>query len=243
MSRSSTPARASSSFRSASSAPSTAARARADALARHGRHAAKVEPRQQTFAQTMLVVRDPQQPVVARLKDLQPQYPGSELKIGACPSARADPPTRQASAADVARRARCSRSTRRGSTSICASRASRRSSRRCPARTRRRAAACCSPVRRHAPIGCIALRPLARGRWRDRNGEVKRLYVRPPRAARDSAQRSREALLREARAIGYREAQARHAGVDDRRAARCTRARVSRMRRRTITTRCAAPST
>ena len=30
------------------------------------------------------VVRDPQQPVLARLKDLQAQYPGSEIKITAC---------------------------------------------------------------------------------------------------------------------------------------------------------------
>jgi hypothetical protein len=63
-----------------------AARARADALAREGVTAAKVEPRQQAFTQTMLVVRDPQQPAVARLKDLQSQYPGSDLKFGACPA-------------------------------------------------------------------------------------------------------------------------------------------------------------
>jgi len=63
------------------------ARARADALARQGVTTAKVEPRQQTFAQTMLVVRDPQQPAVARLKDLQSQYPGSDLRFGACPAA------------------------------------------------------------------------------------------------------------------------------------------------------------
>jgi len=64
-----------------------AARARADALGRQGVTAAKVEPRQQTFSQTMLVVRDPQQPAVARLKDLQSQYPGSDLRFGACPAA------------------------------------------------------------------------------------------------------------------------------------------------------------
>lgn len=64
-----------------------AARARADALTRQGVTAAKVEPRQQTFTQTLLVVRDPQQPVVARLKDLQPQYVGSDLRFGACPAA------------------------------------------------------------------------------------------------------------------------------------------------------------
>jgi hypothetical protein len=43
-----------------------------------------VPPRQQAIAQTLLVVRDPQQAVVARLKDLQAQYPGSEIKVTAC---------------------------------------------------------------------------------------------------------------------------------------------------------------
>ena len=63
-----------------------AARARADALLRQGVPAARVEPRQQTSAQTMLVVRDPREPVLARLKELQPQYIGSDLRIGACPA-------------------------------------------------------------------------------------------------------------------------------------------------------------
>jgi len=63
-----------------------AARARADALSRQGVSAAKVEPRQQTSSQTMLVVRDPREPVLARLKDLQPQYVGSDLRIGTCPA-------------------------------------------------------------------------------------------------------------------------------------------------------------
>ncbi len=34
--------------------------------------------------QTVLVVRDPQQPVVAKLKDLQGQYPGTEIKVTGC---------------------------------------------------------------------------------------------------------------------------------------------------------------
>jgi hypothetical protein len=63
-----------------------AARARVDALERQGVAAAKVEPRQQTYPQTMLVVRDPREPVVARLRELQPQYVGSELRFGACPA-------------------------------------------------------------------------------------------------------------------------------------------------------------
>ena len=45
---------------------------------------AKVEARAQPITQTMLVVRDPQQTVVARLKDLQAQYAGSEIRIAAC---------------------------------------------------------------------------------------------------------------------------------------------------------------
>jgi hypothetical protein len=64
-----------------------AASARADALSRQGIQTARVEPRPQLGAQTMLVVRDPQQAVVAKLRDLQAQYVGSDLKVGACPAA------------------------------------------------------------------------------------------------------------------------------------------------------------
>ena len=49
-----------------------------------GALAAEVEARAQPITQTMLVVRDPQQTVVARLKDLQAQYAGSEIRIAAC---------------------------------------------------------------------------------------------------------------------------------------------------------------
>jgi len=63
-----------------------AARARVDALSRQGVSTAKVEPRQQTSSQTMLVVRDPREAVLARLKDLQAQYIGSEVRIGTCPA-------------------------------------------------------------------------------------------------------------------------------------------------------------
>ena len=38
-------------------------------------------------SQTILVVRDPQQGVVARFKELQAQYAGSDLRVGACPTA------------------------------------------------------------------------------------------------------------------------------------------------------------
>lgn len=61
-----------------------AAVAHAEELARAGVVLARVQPRQQAITQTLLVVRDPQQPVVARLKDLQAQYPGSEIKVTAC---------------------------------------------------------------------------------------------------------------------------------------------------------------
>lgn len=58
--------------------------ARADELAALGIKVARVQPRGAAITQTLLVVRDPQQPVVARLKDLQAQYPGTEVKVGAC---------------------------------------------------------------------------------------------------------------------------------------------------------------
>ena len=61
-----------------------AAVAYAEELAQLGVTLAKVQPRAQPITQTVVVVRDPQQSVVARLKDLQTQFPGSELKITAC---------------------------------------------------------------------------------------------------------------------------------------------------------------
>jgi len=61
-----------------------AAVAHAEELARVGVRLARVQPRQQAITQTLLVVRDPQQPVVVRLKDLQAQYPGTEIKVTAC---------------------------------------------------------------------------------------------------------------------------------------------------------------
>jgi hypothetical protein len=61
-----------------------AARTRADALAALGVANTRVESRSQSVAQTMLVVRDPQAPVVARLKELQGQYAGTDIRIGTC---------------------------------------------------------------------------------------------------------------------------------------------------------------
>jgi hypothetical protein len=61
-----------------------AAQAHANALTKQGVKLVRVQARQQPLTQTLLVVRDPQQPVVARLKELQAQYPGTEIKVGTC---------------------------------------------------------------------------------------------------------------------------------------------------------------
>jgi SPOR domain len=45
---------------------------------------AKAGPRQQVIVNTVLVVRDPQAAVIAKLRDLVPVYPGSEAKVGSC---------------------------------------------------------------------------------------------------------------------------------------------------------------
>jgi hypothetical protein len=64
-----------------------AATARAETLSKQGIRLARVEPRAQPIVQTMLVVRDPQQAIVTKLKDLQGQYEGSDLRVGSCPTA------------------------------------------------------------------------------------------------------------------------------------------------------------
>jgi hypothetical protein len=61
-----------------------AANARVEALATRGVAGARVEPRQTGATQAMLIVRDPPQAALARLRELQPQYPGSDVKVGAC---------------------------------------------------------------------------------------------------------------------------------------------------------------
>jgi hypothetical protein len=63
-----------------------AAAARVDQLAKLGVQNAKAEPRPQALTQTALVVRDPQQSAMTRIKDLLAQYPGSDLKVGGCPT-------------------------------------------------------------------------------------------------------------------------------------------------------------
>jgi hypothetical protein len=64
-----------------------AAQAYAEMLTKQGVKLVRVQARQQPVAQTLLVIRDPQQPAVARLKELQGQYAGTEMKVGACAAA------------------------------------------------------------------------------------------------------------------------------------------------------------
>jgi hypothetical protein len=61
-----------------------AATAYAEELARLGINLAKVERRTQPVSQTLVVVRDPQQAVMARMRELAAQFPGSELRTTAC---------------------------------------------------------------------------------------------------------------------------------------------------------------
>lgn len=61
-----------------------AAQARLEALQTQGVKAAKIGSRAQSVTQTVVVVRDPPAPAVARMKDLQPGFTGSEIKIGTC---------------------------------------------------------------------------------------------------------------------------------------------------------------
>ncbi len=61
-----------------------AAIAHTEELARLGINLAKVERRNQPVSQTMVVVRDPQQSVMVRLRELTARYPGSDLRTTAC---------------------------------------------------------------------------------------------------------------------------------------------------------------
>jgi len=61
-----------------------AANAQLVELAKQGVSGAKVGPRTQVVLQSLIVIRDPQQPVIARLRDLAPAYPGADTKIGGC---------------------------------------------------------------------------------------------------------------------------------------------------------------
>jgi len=61
-----------------------AANAHVAELARQGITDAEAGPRQQTQQQTALVIRDPEAAVVARVRALQPTYPGTDIKVGPC---------------------------------------------------------------------------------------------------------------------------------------------------------------
>jgi len=61
-----------------------AAKARLAEVVKRGTANARLGPRQQVNVSTLFVIRDPQAPVVARLRDLASAYPGSEAKIGNC---------------------------------------------------------------------------------------------------------------------------------------------------------------
>lgn len=65
----------------------SAADARAEALAARGVLGTRVEPRPAPALQAMLVVRDPSDPLVSRMKELQGQYAGTDVKVGACAQA------------------------------------------------------------------------------------------------------------------------------------------------------------
>jgi len=60
------------------------AAARADALAQAGVPGTRAAPRAQAVSGSVLVVRDPSQPVVNRMKELQSAYPGTDLRVGTC---------------------------------------------------------------------------------------------------------------------------------------------------------------
>ncbi|HET9669723.1 MAG TPA: SPOR domain-containing protein [Casimicrobiaceae bacterium] len=62
-----------------------AANARAETLAARGVAGTQVEPRGQANGQSMIVVRDAREPIVARLRELQAQYAGTDVKVAACP--------------------------------------------------------------------------------------------------------------------------------------------------------------
>jgi hypothetical protein len=55
-------------------------------LAQKGVADARAAPRQQALLLTTLVVRDPPAPAMARLRELQAGYQGSDLKVGSCAS-------------------------------------------------------------------------------------------------------------------------------------------------------------
>jgi len=65
-----------------------AAKARLAEVVKLGAANAKLGPRQQAMVSTLFFIRDPQAPVIARVRDLVPTYPGSDAKIGNCEKAQ-----------------------------------------------------------------------------------------------------------------------------------------------------------
>jgi hypothetical protein len=61
-----------------------AAEARLASLQAQGVKTAKVGPRAQSVQQTVLVVRDPPAQVMAKLKEMQSDFQGSDIKVGSC---------------------------------------------------------------------------------------------------------------------------------------------------------------
>jgi len=61
-----------------------AANGRADALAQAGITGTRVSSRTGGVVQTLIVVRDPPQQAMTRLRELVPAYPGTEIRVGAC---------------------------------------------------------------------------------------------------------------------------------------------------------------
>jgi hypothetical protein len=61
-----------------------AANGRADALAQQGIAGARIVPRAKGVPQTMIVIRDPPQAAVARMREVVPAYPGTEVRVGTC---------------------------------------------------------------------------------------------------------------------------------------------------------------
>ena len=53
-------------------------------MTKQGIAGAKVGPRLQGSAQTVLVIRDPREPVLTRLRELAPSYPSADVKVGGC---------------------------------------------------------------------------------------------------------------------------------------------------------------
>jgi hypothetical protein len=61
-----------------------AANAYRDDVAAKGFNNVQAGARQQTSMATMLVIRDPREPLISRLRELAPSYPGTDAKVGPC---------------------------------------------------------------------------------------------------------------------------------------------------------------